>query len=67
MCLCSVELELCVCVSLGWWMCECHGNVGWAPPSYLKSSAPEEDSDSDQEQFLGLPESCEPPVPSQRP
>lgn len=41
----------------GWWMCECHGNVGWAPPSYLKSSAPEEDSDSDQEQFLGLPES----------
>ena len=41
-------------------MCSVDGDkVGWAPPSYLKKCEKSEgESDSDEE-YIGLPESCE--------
>lgn len=40
-------------------MCKVDEKVGWAPPSYLKKCITK-DADSDsEEEYLGLPESCE--------
>lgn len=43
-------------------MCGVDGKVGWAPPSYLKKCTEKEDteeSDSDEDDFMTTPESCE--------
>lgn len=49
---------------IGWWMCSVDGDkVGWAPPSYLKKCEKNVDGESDSdEEYIGLPESCEQPL-----
>ena len=44
-------------------MCGVDGKVGWAPPSYLKKCTEkaedtEEESDSDEDDFLSTTDSC---------
>jgi len=40
-------------------MCETSGKLGWAPPSYLKKCVTKDPDSDSEEEYLGLPESCE--------
>lgn len=40
-------------------MCETSGKIGWAPPSYLKKCVTRDPDSDSEEEYLGLPESCE--------